>query len=292
MIIYGLYKMYEVQKRVLVMDLALGSELLRFFTELFGIANAYNSIKNKMFLKKNSHYFDKYHKHLTIYKNGTGIIINSFDIVFNRHVKEDLKRAINISDGKKDAGFPTLKEMQKTKLEDRFHEYGFWMKSEDNIISYAKEQYWCDTDSSYEDTNLKKDNKELRWIFHFNYSRIQNKRKYHVVYVMSIPGMFPITNGKLDLQSANDYNIIENTEIGNCSSMKIRNMINEFKYTVSFENGIEVDSPPECDEFTVSDKKIKQKLELDDNILYNKYTCYIKKPSIGSRIKIKWNFMV
>lgn len=46
-----------------------------------------------------SHYFPKYHKHLTIYKDGTGILINSFDIVFNNTDMESLKRGINMDFG-------------------------------------------------------------------------------------------------------------------------------------------------------------------------------------------------
>lgn len=67
-------------------------------------------LTGKVIIKNTSHYFKKYHKHVTIYKNGTGIIINSFDIMFNKNVKEELKRAINISDGKKTAAFPSLKK--------------------------------------------------------------------------------------------------------------------------------------------------------------------------------------
>lgn len=254
------------------------------------IVNIFISIKSNFILRKTSHYFKNYHKHLTIYKDGTGILINSFDIVFNKSIKEELKRAINIGDGKKTAHFPTLKEMQKVDLNDRFDKYGFWLHSEDNIISSCKEKYWSDTEDSFEDANLKNDDKELRWVFHFNYSRIKENKPYHVVYIMSIPDMFPITGGKLDLSCANDVNLTLNKDIGSNSSMRIRNRIKNFRYTVSFDTRIKLEAPPECDSYILNNKEGKQKLDLEYNIIYNKYVCNIKNPKLGSTIKIKWNF--
>lgn len=255
-----------------------------------GIINICVSIKNNFSLKKTSHYFKNYHKHLTIYSDGTGIIINSFDIVFNKKIKEELKRAININDGKKTACFPLLKEMMKTDIKDRFTQYGFWLYSEDNIISSCKEKYWSDIDDKQEDIRLKNNNKELRWIFRFNYSRIRENRPYHVVYIMSIPDMFPITDGKLDLDSANDINLQANEENEISSSIQILNRMNNFKYTVSFDSKVELNSPPECEMYNINNKKNIQKLDLEHNIIYNKYTCSIKNPKLGSKIKIGWNF--
>ena len=103
---------------------------------------SHHSFKNK----KITHYFENYHKHVTIYNDGTGVIINEFDMVFNRQEKTFLKRGLDISDGKKDASFPTLIEMRKTKIQDRFSKYGFWYCSDDNIISSVKEKYWTDED--------------------------------------------------------------------------------------------------------------------------------------------------
>lgn len=49
---------------------------------------SHHSFKNK----KITHYFENYHKHVTIYNDGTGVIINEFDMVFNRQEKTFLKR--------------------------------------------------------------------------------------------------------------------------------------------------------------------------------------------------------
>lgn len=206
--------------------------------------SVHSSFKNKSI----SHYFENYHKHVTIYNNGTGVVINEFDIVFNKKEKTFLKRGIDISDGKKDAGFPSLKAMGKEKVQDRFSTYGFWVYSEDNIISSTKEKYWTemDEDSDNEDIVLKNDNKVLRWVFNFNYSRINPHKKYKVVYVMSIPGMYPINDGKIDLSTINDENLLNDLEQGNNTSIRITNPIRNFYYTISFEDGILLEREPKC----------------------------------------------
>lgn len=254
------------------------------------IMNVFISIKNNFSFQKTSHYFKNYHKHLTIYNDGTGVLINSFDIVFNKNIKEELKRAINISDGKKTANFPKLKEMMKTDIDERFSKYGFWLYSENNIISNCTEKYWSDTDETKDDIRLKNDPKELRWVFKFNYSVIKENKSYHVVYVLSVPDMFPISQGVLDEESANDINILMNDEYESSSSMRIINRIKNFKYTVSFDSKVKLKSAPQCQMYNIDSKKNIQKLDLDHNIIYNKYTCSIKNPKLGTNIKIAWNF--
>lgn len=243
--------------------------------------------------KKLTHYFENYHKHVTIYNDGTGVIINEFDIIFNKNEQTYLKRGIDISDGKKDACFPSLTEMQKTDVLDRFSKYGFWVYSEDNIISSVNEKYWSDTEEGIEpeDIVLKKDNKVLRWIFNFNYSKIKPNKKYKVVYVMSIPCMYPIENGKLCIDSINDKQLLSDLGQGNSTSMKISNPIRNFRYTISFENGILLEREPECKKLVRHEgNQPHPKLSYAYNVIYKKYTCCIKKPTIGSIIKINWQF--
>lgn len=253
--------------------------------------HTHHSFRNKRI----THYFENYHKHVTIYEDGTGVVINEFDIVFNKKEKTYFKRGIDISDGKKSACFPDLKEMKKANIKDRFSDYGFWYYSEDNIISSVKEKYWTDSDDDdleSEDIDLKNNDKILRWLFQFNYSRIDPNKKYKVVYVMSIPGMYPIKNGKIDIDAINDKNLLNNLEIGNSTSIRIKNPIKNFYYTISFENGILLEREPRCLlKIIREDENISHpKLEYSYNTIYQKYTCSITKPKIGSIIKINWQF--
>lgn len=243
--------------------------------------------KNKSKFKKSPYYFKKYHKHVTIYENGNGIIINSFDIVFNDFNSKRLERGINISDGKNSAGFESLKNMKNTPLNKRFDSYGFWVYSSDNIIQETKEEYWLDDDREQEDIFAKNNNKELRWVFKFNNSNIKLHKPYHVVYIISIPGMFPIKNGKLDFAEI-DKNLFG--EYSN-SSIEIRTPTEQLEYTVSFYNGIELQIQPEAIFKPLGNKKDSYKsITKEYNIIYNKYMCYIKSPQLGSKLKVRWKF--
>lgn len=244
--------------------------------------------KHKSKFKKSPYFFRNYHKHVTIYDDGSGIIINSFDIIFNNTDSTKIVRGINISDGKMNAKFPSLNEMKKILLKNRFDNYGFWVYSDNNIIEEAKEEYWLDDDKEQEDTLAKNDPKELRWIFKLNGSKIELHKPYHVIYVMSIPGMQPILNGKL-----------ENSEIDSkffdgysSSSIEIKETpIDHLKYTVSFYNSINLQTEPESFFKTVgSSKDSHLSITKEYNIIYNKYICYIKRPPLGSKLRIRWKF--
>ena len=245
-------------------------------------------LENKKKFSKMPHYFKNYHKHVTVYKNGNGIIINSFDIVFNDYTTLFLERGINIGDGKKEANFSNLESMKKTPLKDRFDRCGFWVYSDNNIIESSEEKYWTGDKSGSEDKRAKDDPKELRWIFNFNRSKIKLNTPYHIVYILSIQGMFPINNGVIDMESINDPNSIDSSS----SSIEIENAVENLTYTVSFENSIDLETEPSCTltELTKVSKNTHPLIEKEYNIIYSKYICCMKKPQLGSKIKIKWRF--
>lgn len=239
-----------------------------------------------------NHYFDEYQKHLTIYKDGTGILINSLSIIFKRPKKDELRRGINIEDGKVQAVFPSLQKMTETKLDDRFSSFGFWYYSENDIISSVTEKYWSDDpEEDNEDYKVKNNDKEIRWIYKFNSSRIKPGKKYRIVYVMSIPGMFPILDGEIDSASINDPNLLNDGECKSSSSIEITHKIKKLIYTVSFENGITLDITPECSYNRKGHKQVNHPgILVDTNILYTKYTSILRHPRINSKIRIKWRF--
>ncbi len=245
--------------------------------------------KHKSKFKKSSYYFKNYHKHVTIYDNGNGIIINSFDVIFNNTDSKKIVRGIDISDGKISAEFPLLTDMKKLELKDRFDNYGFWVYSDNNIIEEAKEEYWLDNDKEQEDIAARNNKKELRWVFKLNRSKIELHKPYHVIYVMSIPGMQPILNGKIDPWEVNPDSFNEYAN----SSIKIETPIDELKYTVSFYNSIKLQTEPESNLKPIGAEKESNKpitITKGYNIIYNKYICYIKKPQLGSKIRIRWKF--
>ncbi|MCM1326742.1 MAG: hypothetical protein NC094_07025 [Bacteroidales bacterium] len=244
-------------------------------------------VKNKAKFKKEPYYFKDYHKHVTIYENGNGILINSFSIVFNRADDNEIRRGINISDGKISAKFPSFKKMQGESLENRFDKYGFWVYSDDNIIEESKEEYWV-IEGIQENITASKNDKELRWVLKFNPSKIELHKPYRVIYIISIPGMFPITKGKLD------FSEIENSYFFgySSSSIDIRTPIEEIYYTVSFYNSIDLQTEPEATVHAmVGRDNSPLKINKEYNIIYNKYICHVEKPQLGSKIIIKWKFI-
>lgn len=236
------------------------------------------------------YYFEDYTKHVTIYKNGNGIIINSATLVVT-----DLKRfnkiyrKLNIEDGKVISNFPSLEQMKNTPKKDRFVKFGFWYYSECDIIDNVKEYYWSDTDKAKEDKKIKGNPKELRWTFNFNKGRIEELHAYKIIYVISIKGMYPIDNGILNLDTVNDQNSLEE----NSSEIDIIQKIKQFKYIISFEDGITLENTPKCE---VCNQRCSYgentpiPEEKEYNVLFNKYTFNVDEPILGSKIKTYWKF--
>lgn len=247
---------------------------------------------SKLKYRHDSHYFKEYHKHVTIYKNGSGIIINSFIIVFNNNRDRELKRAINIEDGKKCASFPSVKDMCSENISNRFSKYGLWYRSENNIVAGIEEKYWTN-DICNEHANYKKNDKEIRWVMKFNYNNIEYGKPYKIEYVMSIPDMFPLVDGKISEEEINDMDYFINNGNMLSSSLKITHKVEKMLFTVSFDHGINVKPDPVCkydengkaqDESDGDDPRFK----VDDGILYRKYLCKIKKPKLNSSIFFRW----
>lgn len=157
-------------------------KISKLFKPLF---DKFRYLRNKDF----PYYFENYTKHVTIYKNGNGIIINTADLVVtNIDDFNKIFRKLNIEDGKANIKFPSLEKMKSESKTNRFDNFGFWFYSEDKIISSIKEFYWSDTDTTKEDFKIKQNPKEMRWVFDFNKSKIQKMKKYKIIYMFSIVG--------------------------------------------------------------------------------------------------------
>ena len=233
------------------------------------------------------YYYESYHKHLTVYNNGNGILINSFTVIINNiNAINEFKRELNISDAKSVTNFPKLSIMKKTKLSDRFNKFGFWHKCLNNkdLIKSVREYYWS-SDSNGIDTIAQSNSKILKWIIETNPSSIEVGKPYDIVYIMSIPGMFPIENGKFSDSIAN----IKGTHGVFKSQSHIKHTIKNFKYTVSFENGLELYTKP-TGTISVDNEKENLHYENDNNIIFDKYIFNTKTPKCNSVINIEWSF--
>lgn len=234
--------------------------------------------------------FKDYNKHVTMYKTGNAIIIHTFTIkVFNPSRVKEILREINIEDGKVTAKFPKLSEMKRTKLKDRFSKFGFWIKSENNIVERVEEYYWGFDHPEIEDQIAKNDPQELKYRIHLQEGQLKRNKTYKITYIISVPGMYPLENGYYysDLHSPKFSNYIFT------SSMRVEHSIKRMKYTVSFEEGIKVSASPKCNvcerssNFITKSKPIR--CEFQDNIIYKKYTFIINRPKYQNLIEVKWD---
>lgn len=254
----------------------------------------FKNISAKIKKKKNDfsdvqdYYFSDYEKQITIYNNGTGIIMHKFNVIANNTTKlQQIRRKLNIEDGNKESKFPSLKTMMETSKSDRFQDFGFWYKSDDNIVSEVKEYYW-DRKSSNENKKVKNNPQEIRWIFKIDKSRLKKNKPYEICYVVSVPGLAALQNGNLNKALLND-SIDENSS----SNMHIDHKIQNLKYTISFEDGVCIDTPPKC-KCIISEQDGLKTLDVSGieeyNLLYTKYIFCIDNPIFGSDIEISWKY--
>lgn len=233
------------------------------------------------------YYFESYHKHLTVYKNGNGILINSFTVVINDiNAISEFKREIDITDAKVTTEFPKMNIMKREKLNNRFSNFGFWYKCLNNkdLIKSVTENYW--SENSKEIDNVSKSNpKILKWIMEMNPSSIEIGKPYDIVYIMSIPGMFPIENGYFMESIAN----IKGTNGKFQSRFGVKHAIKNLKYTVSFENGLILNNNPNGNIACNTEKK-NLHCSHHNNIIYDKYIFNTTNPKIGSVVNIEWTF--
>lgn len=236
------------------------------------------------------YYFSEYEKNITIYQNGNGIIIHKFKVIANDVDKlQKIRRKLNIEDGVKSSIFPPLETMKKINKAQRFNDFGFWYKSDDNIISDVKEYYW-DPKTSKENKKSKNNPQEIRWIFKIDKNKIKKGIPYEICYVISVVGLAALKNGNLNKELLNDP-----FEENSSSNMHIDHKIQKLKYTISFEDGICLDTVPTC-KCVISEQDSTKELDVsgieDYDILYRKYIFNIENPIFGSDIRISWKYNI
>lgn len=256
--------------------------LLKFFKYRRTKNNTHQDFNNI-----DDYYFSNYEKHITIYKNGNGIIIHKFTVVVNNIEKfKQIRRKLNIEDGKTTSIFPSIQQMMDTNRSERFDKFGFWYYSEDNVISDVKEYYWK-KNASGENKQVKSNPKEIRWIFKINKQRIKNSKPYEITYAISVPGLAPLENGRL-----NSKLIAKDSEFSS-SDMNIDHKIKNLKYTVSFEKEIDIESDPICKYIIEGqDEPVESPIsgEKEYDLFYNKYIFRIQNPEFNSHLRIIWKY--
>lgn len=231
------------------------------------------------------YYYEEYNKKIFIKKNGDGLIVSSCILKVIDPLKVDsLIRILDISDAKNSSCFESFDKMRNTKIDNVFSEYGFWYNSENDIIT--------DVEEYYEDEYLsQKNNKKFISIkFIIDTNNLVKNRTYKFAYAFSIPGMYPIIDGRFDVQESTRA---EYTDFR--SYISTEHIGHHLRFSAYFENGIEFKEKPSGNSKLSSSIKTKRKAEkkhncvFKDNIFYKKYHFEIENPQNYTDIYMKWN---
>lgn len=243
------------------------------------------------FLKKKSkscddYYYEEYNKKIYVKKNGNGLIVSSCILKVIDPLKADyLIRTVDISDAKRDAEFESFDSMKNTSLNDIFTKFGFWYISSDNIVT--------DVEEFYEDRDAQKkdDKKYISIKFILDVSKLEAGKTYKITYAFSIPGLFPILDGRFDLtqQDRSNYKDFR-------SYISALHTGHHLRFSAYFEDGIEFKEKPSGNtslfSFSEESKKNSSKTRIcvfKDNIFYKKYYFEVENPQEYKDIYMKWN---
>ena len=235
------------------------------------------------FLFRHDYYFEEVNKKVFVKKNGDGFVVCACDLYVIRPEKvNDFVRGFDISDGKKSCRFPKLKTMQRRNI-NFFEDYGFWCDSQNNFITSVEENY----DSSSFDIKRKEisERKCIGVKFHVDKSLLKSKQKYRFVYGFSVPGLYPVNNGKHDRQEY-DYK-----QYGKHSSyIDVKHLAKNLRFAIYLERGMKLQEAPFGHAIKPNQsKEIEPRVcEVRDNLMYTKYLYTLKRPEKYQSIWVDW----
>lgn len=231
--------------------------------------------------RKISFYIDDYKKTVTVFKNGNGIITNTFRIKvldWQKFTEQGLERFFDIRESsKKSTKMPPLLKMIASEKSGRFSTYGFWYKSTADIFRLYR---ILDDDVDYK-----------RWKFKIDPTKIEiiKKNIVYLSYAVSIPGLFPVKDGWLDTDESR-------CECPFVSALSVKNQINRITYSVSFEKDVRINNNiVEASVFIPllnEQKEVrKQTLVCREDLFYYRFFFTKRFPKYQSEFELKWNVL-
>lgn len=258
-----------------------------FVTKIANIFRTVSVLKDTSFKSNLDYIVLNATKDVTVYYSGHGVITYTYDFyVINPENFTFFDRKLNIEDACKDSKFPSLDNMLNCDKKDRLENYGFWYNCTDNCVHSIKEFYWSNNNHNEESRTAKNNPKELRWRFNMNTAKMKKGGVYTLTYAISVPGIFPITDGKYD----SSVDEIDTNTMS--SSFKMEHYMRSITYIISFENGITFISPPQgkfnVDSQNNRDENTNIKAQLIQNVFYNKYKFETSRHKLSGDVCIKW----
>lgn len=273
--------------------------ILNYLQTFFNYINVFMKIYSmwqihKYKLSNRNFLIEEYVKHVTIFKNGHGIIQNKILIrIIKPQDISEIKRKLSIEDSKKYNIFPKLNKFLKNPndIQCRFNDFGFWYSSTiidgKPVVESIIEKYWDNNNLNEIDYESKINPRIMKWVFNINKNLLKLNDCFTIKYSISVPGLFPLENGKFDKKTCPlgyDSNM--------SSSENVQHYIKKFKYVISFEKGVSFIETPKCKiirNILNSDRYIENIIgkSKNDNY-YDRYIFEINKPKFFDNIEVDW----
>ena len=233
------------------------------------------------------YYYQEYNKKIYVKKNGDGVIVSSFILKVIDPLKVDgLVRSLDIHDAKASSEFEDFEEMKSKSIDCVFSEFGFWYRSDNDIVTDVVEYY------DVQDISKKKDPKFISIKLIIDTTKLEPGRTYRMALAYSIPGLFPIDGGRFDLASQ-DRSQYESFQ----SHASAEHMGHHLRFSAYFEAGIEFKEKPKG--YAVPSQAIKARKKKNapktynctykNNVFYDKYHFEVENPQEYTAIYMKWN---
>ena len=257
---------------------------LRVFKTVF---KGVPKVAKKFSKNKEPYYYKEYNKKVFIKRNGNGIIVASLLLwVNNKESTEGIIRTFDISDAKEGTKFPDfdtlLENGEKMDLREKtpFEDYGLWCWSEGDIVTDIIKKY------DKIDKPRKNDPRFLSFKMILNKAALEKNKSYRITYALSVPGLYPISNGyfsgtKEDHEKYGSFQTSINTYLSH----------DILKYSVYIEKGIVFSEKPQG--YFVDRKKqgelVPNSCNYKDNMFYEKFDFTVAKPQIYDKIYMEWD---
>lgn len=222
-------------------------------------------------------YFNELNKHIIIDKDGNGILTHDIKVTVLRPQDfEYIEREIDISDAKPSSVFPKFEEMLQTPTSEAFKRFGLWYASDNGVIQRIENN-----------SDAARNPKVLKFRIVLDTSRLRKNMTFQFIYAVSIPGMFPIQNGRFDEESYQRQDYKEYS-----SMLTVKHSIRLLRYIIDFDRDIQLYQTPKTSYITETQiKKIQENIccTYENRIFYQRFSAILKNPEYNKKVVVKWD---
>ncbi len=227
------------------------------------------------------YFFDEYNKKVFVKNNGDGVIVASLILHVNDPEKTThLIRTIDFSDAKKGVVLPQFEELLQTEGKEFFKDFGLWCEADNRIVTDIVEEY------DPIDAKHKNDNRFLSFKIQLNDAALEKGKSYRITYAISIPGMYPIENGRFSgtVKEHEDYGKFR-TSVSTYQTFTI------LTYSVYMEKGIVFSCKPKAFYRGKATKgePYPNNCEYRNNMFYEKFNFTLENPQEYDIIYMEWD---